>query len=332
MRATTHDVLCVGNAIVDVIAHAEEAFLSRHGMAKGTMQLVDGTQAAAIYAEMGSAVEVSGGSAGNTAAGIASLGGRAAFIGKVGRDQLGEVFAHDLRATGVRFDPPPVEEGSDPTATCLVLVTPDAQRTMSTHLGISSQIAPPDVSSELVAEAAITYCEGYLWDQPSAKAAITRAMDLAREAGRKVAFTLSDPFCVDRHRHEFLELVEGRVDILFANEAELCSLYEVEVWEAAVGRVRGHVELACLTRSEHGSVVVHAHDEITVPAAPVAEVVDTTGAGDLYAAGFLYGLTHDLDLERCGELGALAAAEVISHLGARPEDPLRRLAEDAGLL
>jgi sugar/nucleoside kinase (ribokinase family) len=327
---TRFDVLCVGNALVDVIAHADEAFLDRHGMAKGGMQLIEDADAHALYADMGPGVEISGGSAANTAAGIASFGGSVAFVGKVADDQLGEVFAHDLRAVGVSFDTRPASEAEAAgaaTGRCLILVTPDAQRTLNTYLGMAGRIAPDDIDPDLVAQAAVVYCEGYLWDQPDAKAAIAKAMDAARAAGRKVAFTLSDGFCVDRHRAEFLELAEGRVDVLFANEVEICSLYETDDFDEALERVAGQVEIACLTRSEKGSLVVTGDGQrIEVPAAPVDEVVDTTGAGDLYAAGFLHGLTAGLDLAECGRLASLAAAEVIAHVGARPETSLAELA------
>ena len=330
--APRYDVIAVGNAIVDVIAHAEDAFLDGHGMVKGSMALIEDDVVHALYDDMGPAVEISGGSAANTAAGVASLGGRVAFVGKIADDQLGEVFAHDIRAAGVSFDALAPLAGGPATARCLILVTPDAQRTMNTYLGASAHISPADVDPAEVAAAAITYCEGYLWDQPDAKAAIVAAMDAARGAGRKVAFTLSDSFCVDRHRAEFLDLAEGKVDVLFANEAEIVSLYEVDDVEAAIERVAGHVDIACVTRSEHGSVVVAADGQrVDVPAAPVEAVVDTTGAGDLYAAGFLFGLTGGRDLETCARLGSIAAAEVISHVGARPEVSLAELAEQAGL-
>lgn len=313
------DVLCVGNAIVDVLAHADDSFLDQWGLVKGTMSLIDADRAAELYAAMGPGVEMSGGSAANTAAGVASFGGRVAFIGKVADDQLGEVFAHDLRASGVHFEVPAAPVGSPPTARCLVLVTGDAQRTLNTHLGVSSDIASGDIDPGVVAEAGIVYCEGYLWDRPAAKEAITGVMDLAAAAGRTVAFTLSDPFCVDRHRDEFLDLVEHRVDLLFANEAEIMSLYGVNTFDEAADAVSGHVGLACLTRSELGSVVVTASGErVAVPAHPVEEVVDTTGAGDLFAAGFLVGHARGLPLAECARLGSLAAAEVISHVGARP--------------
>jgi len=320
------DVVAIGNAIVDVIAHADDAFLERHGMTKGAMQLVDDTLARAIYADMGPAVESSGGSAANTAAGIAGFGGRVAFIGRVADDQLGEVFAHDIRAAGVHYGTAPVADPAG-TARCLVLVTPDAQRTLNTYLGVSADLSPADIDRSLVAAARVLYCEGYLWDRPSAKEALLVAMDTARAAGAKVAFTLSDAFCVDRHRAEFLELAEHRVDILFANEAELLSLYRTDSWEVAADRVAGHCELACLTRSEAGSVIITAEGErLAVEAITNGPVVDTTGAGDLYAAGFLYGYTRGLPLAEAGRLASLAAGEVISHVGARPEVDLAALA------
>lgn len=324
--ATDHDVVCIGNAIVDVLAHTDEAFLNARGLTKGTMQLIDDATATGLYADMGPAVEVSGGSAANTAAGIASFGGRAAFIGRVANDQLGEVFAHDLRSAGVHFTTPPGPPGPPSTGRCLVLVTPDAQRTLNTSLGASADIGPDDIDVDLVAASAVLYCEGYLWDAPRAKAAITLAMDTARAAGREVAFTLSDPFCVERHRNEFLELVEHRVDLLFANEVEICALYGVERFEEAADAVAGHVGTACLTRSEAGSVVVTADGaSVAVAAQPVDAVVDTTGAGDLYAAGYLVGHSRALDVAECARLGAIAAAEVISHVGARPQVPLASL-------
>jgi sugar/nucleoside kinase (ribokinase family) len=325
------DVVAVGNAIVDVIAHADDGFLSDHEMTKGSMQLVDDETATALYADMGPAVEISGGSAANTAAGLASLGGGAAFIGRVADDLLGEVFQHDIRATGVSFEPLTVLADPRGTARCLILVTPDAQRTLNTYLGVSSLIGPSDVDDSLVERSAVAYCEGYLWDLPDAKAAMVKVMEVARSAGRKVAFTLSDSFCVDRHRADFLDLAEHHVDILFANEAELLSLYETDSWEEAADRVAGHCEIACLTRSEHGSVIITADGgRLAVPAHPVDHVVDTTGAGDLYAAGFLYGYTHGRSLETSGRLASMAAGEVISHVGARPEADLRQLA--AGIL
>lgn len=328
MTEKTLDVVCIGNAIVDVISHADDAFLDRHSMVKGSMQLIESDVALSLYGDMPPAIESSGGSAANTAAGLASFGGRVGFIGKVADDQLGEVFAHDIRATGVEYAPvaPPPDHA---TARCLILVTPDAQRTMNTFLGVSSLIGPADVDTELVARAQVVYCEGYLWDLPEAKAALLAGMQAAKAAGGKVAFTLSDSFCVDRHRAEFVDLAENHVDILFGNETEICSLYETESFEEAAEKVAGHCEIACLTRSEKGSVVITADGaRVSVPAAPV-DLVDTTGAGDLYAAGFLYGYTHGLDLVESGRLASAAAAEVISHLGARPEIDLRTLLDPA---
>jgi sugar/nucleoside kinase (ribokinase family) len=323
------DVVAIGNAIVDVIAHADDDFLDRHGMTKGSMQLIDDEAATKLYDHMGPAVEISGGSAANTAAGLSSLGAGAAFMGRIADDVLGTVFAHDIRAAGVHFEPR-IRAGDDlGTARCLILVTPDAQRTLNTFLGVSSLISPSDIDLSLVARSAVVYCEGYLWDMPAAKEALSLAMDAAHEAGRKVAFTLSDSFCVDRHRDDFLELAEHRVDILFANEAELLSLYQTTTWEEAADRVAGHCELACLTRSEHGSVIIsEAGDRVAVDAHRVGEVVDTTGAGDLYAAGFLHGYTNGYDLATSGALASLAAGEVISHVGARPEVSLAELAKE----
>lgn len=324
MTEKTLDVVCIGNAIVDVISHADDAFLDRHSMVKGSMQLIEADVALSLYDDMPPAIEASGGSAANTAAGIASFGGRVGFIGKVSNDTLGRVFTHDIRAAGVEYTPLAPVEGQA-TARCLILVTPDAQRTMNTFLGVSGLISPSDVDIDLVARAQVVYCEGYLWDLPDAKAALRAGMEAARAAGGKVAFTLSDSFCVDRHRAEFVDLAENHVDILFGNEAEICSLYETDSFEEAAEKVAGHCEIACLTRSEKGSVIITADGaRVSVPASPV-DLVDTTGAGDLYAAGFLYGYTHGLDLEASGRLASAAAAEVISHLGARPEIELSTL-------
>jgi sugar/nucleoside kinase (ribokinase family) len=327
MPAQEFDVVAVGSAIVDVLAHADETFLDRHGMTKGSMQLITPELAKAIYDDMGPAVEVSGGSAANTVAGVASLGGRPGFIGRVADDTLGEVFTHDLRAAGVHFEPLEVVADERGTGRCLILVTSDAQRTLNTYLGVASLLSPKDIDRDLLTAAQVVFCEGYLWDLPDAKEGLRQAMDAAREAGVKVAFTLSDSFCVDRHRDEFLELAEHRVDILFANEAELLSLYGVDSWAEAADHVAGHCEIACLTRSEKGSVIITAAgDRVEIAAQRVGDVVDTTGAGDLYAAGFLYGLTHGRDLETSGRLGSLAAGEVISHMGPRPETELADLA------
>jgi sugar/nucleoside kinase (ribokinase family) len=331
MTAATLDVVGIGNAIVDVIAHSNDAFLAQQGLNKGGMALVDTARAEALYAVMGPGIEASGGSAGNTMAGIASLGGSGAYIGKVRNDELGDVFRHDMTAIGVRFTTAPATSGP-PTARCLILVTPDAQRTMNTFLGACVDLGPEDVDAEIVAAAQVTYLEGYLFDPPRAKEAFRKAAGLAHAAGRRVSLSLSDPFCVGRYRAEFRELVQNHVDVLFANESEICSLYETEDFDAAVAQVRGHCEIAALTRSEKGSVVVagtHAH---LIDAARVEKVLDTTGAGDLYASGFLFGLTHGRDLATCGKLGSLCAAEAISHFGARPETPLKTLAAKAGLL
>jgi sugar/nucleoside kinase (ribokinase family) len=289
------------------------------------MQLVDEAQARQLYAAMGPAVEVSGGSAANTIVGVASFGGRAHYIGKVRDDQLGEVFRHDLRAVGVGYSTPAATSGPS-TGRCLIVVTPDAQRTLTTYLGASSRLGPVDVDPDLIARAGIVYLEGYLFDPPEAQRAFRVAAELAHAAGRRVALTLSDPFCVGRHRAAFLELVEHHVDILFANEAEIRALYTASDFDAALQQVRRHCAVAALTRSERGSVIVAGDEVHVIDAHPVRSVVDTTGAGDLYAAGFMVGLSRGLDLARCGRLGSLAAAEIISHVGARPQTPLVELA------
>jgi sugar/nucleoside kinase (ribokinase family) len=319
------DVLAIGNALVDVLSQESDEFVREHGLERGAMTLVDAERAQALYDAMGPATEVSGGTAANTAAGLASFGASVGFVGRVCNDQLGAVFAHDIRAIGVEFATEPASEGA-PTGRCLIVVTPDAERTMSTFLGAASQLGPEDIDSETVAAADITYLEGYLFDQPEAKEAFRHAARLAHDAGNRVALTLSDSFCVERHRADFLDLVEHGVDVLFANEDEIRALYRADDFDAILGRVRGHCEIAALTRSERGSVVVAGEDVHRIDIHPVAEVVDTTGAGDQYAAGFLYGLTRGKDLPTCGQLGALAAAEVISHLGARPETSLAELA------
>jgi len=319
------DVVGVGNALVDVLTQGTDEFLVRHDLVKGTMHLVDADRATALYAAMGPGVEISGGSAANTMVGVASFGGRAQYIGKVCADQLGEVFRHDLRSTGVGYDTSP-SVGGPPTGRCLILVTPDAQRTMNTFLGASSELGPEDVDPRVIARARIVYLEGYLFDRPAAQEAFRHAARLAHGAGRKVALTLSDPFCVDRHREAFAELVDGHVDVLVANEAEICSLYRVSDFDSALQEVRRHSEVAALTRGPRGSVIASGDLVHVIDAHPVEELVDTTGAGDLYAAGFLFGLSRGLDLATAGRLGSLAAAEVISHIGARPMTPLHRLA------
>jgi len=308
MPASEIDVLGIGNAIVDVIARTDDAFLTKQGLVKGTMALIDSGRAESLYGQMGPGLEMSGGSVANTIAGVASLGGSGAYIGKVGEDQLGRVFAHDLRSIGVRFATPTSAQGPA-TARCLILVTEDAQRTMNTFLGACVELGPEDIDEALIDGA-----------------------DIAHKAGRKVSLSLSDPFCVERHRADFRALVHHHIDILFANEIEICSLYETKDFSAAMAAVRGECDIAVLTRSAHGSVIVTPRESIAVPAAPVAKVIDTTGAGDLYASGFLYGLTHGKALADCGKLGSLCAAEIIGHFGARPETSLKELAAKAGLV
>ena len=324
MGQTPTDVLGIGNAIVDVLAHAEDRFIEKHGLDKGAMMLVDAEQAEKLYQEMGASVECSGGSAANTVAGIASLGGNAAFVGKVKDDQLGGIFSHDIRAVGVDFTTAPASDGPA-TARCLVLVTPDAQRTMNTYLGACVELTAADIEADAVRQAAVTYLEGYLWDPPAAKEAFLKATRIAREAGRKVSLTLSDTFCVERHREEFLDLVDNHVDILFANEDEVKALYQVADFDEALQAVRGRAEVIALTRSEQGSVILGGNEVHVVDCEPVDQVIDTTGAGDLYAAGFLYGYTQGRDLHDCGRIAGIAAAEIIGHIGARPETSLAEL-------
>ena len=317
----------IGNAIVDVLARTDDAFLDRHGLNKGAMTLIDADQADRLYDAMGPAVEMSGGSAANTIAGFAALGGHAAYIGKVKTDQLGAVFTHDIRSLGVVFDTPKATSGP-PTARCLILVTPDAQRTMNTYLGACVELGPADIDEARIAAAQIVYMEGYLWDPPAAKDAFRKAMAIAGANGTRSALTLSDGFCVDRYRDEFRALVDGPLDILFANEDEIKSLYQVDDFDDALQAIRGKVDVAALTRSEKGSVIV-AGDEIhIVDAEPVADLQDTTGAGDLFAAGFLYGLTHGRSYHDCARLGGIAAAEVISQIGPRPQTDLKAAVAD----
>jgi sugar/nucleoside kinase (ribokinase family) len=324
-RATRFDVTAIGNAIVDVLAQADDALLERHGLKKGAMTLIDAADAERLYAIMGQGREMSGGSAANTVAFVAALGGRAAYIGKVADDQLGDVFEHDIRAVGVTYDTPRLTEGLS-TARCLIFVTPDAQRTMQTFLGATTQLGPEDVNLEYITASRVVYLEGYLWDQPRAKTAMRDAAITAKAAGVKVALTLSDAFCVDRFRAEFLELVSAHVDILFANESEIMSLYKVNRVEDAVPLVRDHCEIAAITRSEKGSVIAHGREVHVIEAEKNVRVVDTTGAGDAYAAGFLHGYTQGHDVAACGRLGGVMAAEVISHYGARPEADVKALA------
>jgi sugar/nucleoside kinase (ribokinase family) len=332
MPSARFDVLGIGNAIVDVIARTEEDFLLKQGMNKGAMALIDEARAQAIYDAMGPAIETSGGSAANTIVGLASLGSRAAFIGKVKDDVLGRAFTHDIRAAGATFTTAPAADGPS-TARCYVLVTPDGERTMNTYLGAAQDLHPADIDADLVAASAVTYLEGYLWDPKNAKDAFVKAAKIAHEAERSVALSLSDAFCVDRWRAEFLQLMRSKtVDLIFANEAELRSLYETADFDAALTALRADVGTAVVTRSEKGCVVVSPEGTEAVSAFPIERVVDTTGAGDLFAAGFLSGLARGADDRTCGRLGALAAAEVIGHLGARPEASLRDLARENGLL
>jgi adenosine kinase len=326
MTTAHYDVLGIGNAIVDVLARTEDKFLVDHGMRKGAMALIDEERATRIYAAMGPAVEVSGGSAANTVVGVASFGGRAAFVGKVRDDDLGDVFAHDIRAAGVAFETAPAFEGPS-TARCYILVTPDGERTMNTYLGAAQDLHPNDIDEEAIKAAAITYLEGYLWDPKHAKSAFLKAAAVAHSAMRMVALTLSDSFCVDRWRGEFIDLMRTRtVDLLFANDAELRSLYQTADLDAAVAELRKHARLAVVTRSADGCLVVSGERVVAVPAAPVDKVIDTTGAGDLFAAGFLHGLARGANHETAAQMGALAASEVIQHLGARPEVSLEELA------
>ncbi|MDE2583657.1 MAG: adenosine kinase [Rhodospirillales bacterium] len=322
------DVLGIGNAIVDVVARVEETFLSRHDMRKGAMALIDAAAAAALYAALPAGIESSGGSAANTCAVAAGFGARVAYLGKVADDQLGLVFRHDITASGVHFPSAPLVGGA-PTARCLIAVTPDGQRTMNTYLGACVAFGEEDVDPALIAEASVLYLEGYLFDPPAAQAAFRRAAAAAHAAGRQVALSLSDAFCVDRHRAAFLDLVRGEVDILFANETEITALYEANRFEDAMEQARADVGLAALTRSEAGSVILRGAETVEIAAAP-ATVVDTTGAGDAYAAGFLAGLAKGRDLPACGRLGSLAAAAVIGRVGARPDGDLAALAAAAG--
>ena len=317
MAGSRWDVVGIGNAIVDVLAQADDAFLARHGMAKNAMMLIDADRADALYKAIAPAVEQSGGSAANTIAGHASLGGRGAYVGKVAADQLGDIFAHDLKAVGIHFDTARLV-GDAPTARSFILITPDGHRTMNTYLGACVALTPDDVDAETIAGGEVLYLEGYLWDRPAAKEAFLKAARLAHRAGRKVALTLSDSFCVERHHESFLDLVKNHVDILFANEAEIIALFQTKTFDEALAVVRGLGKTAALTRSEKGSVVLDAHSVHAIQAVPT-KVVDTTGAGDLYASGFLFGLTHGLGLERAGRIASIAAAEVISHVGPRPQ-------------
>jgi sugar/nucleoside kinase (ribokinase family) len=320
----SYDVVGLGNALVDVIAQTDDAFLEQQQLAKGSMALVDTDRAVSLYEALQGGVEMSGGSAANTMCGIASFGGRAAFIGKVAQDALGDTFSKDMQVVGVDFKRP-ASGNSVPTGRCIIAVTPDAQRTMNTFLGISSLLTPADLDAAAIAAGAVLYLEGYLYDQPEAKVAFRAAAEIAHKHNRQVSLTLSDSFCVDRHRSDFRALISDEIDILFGNEAELLALYETDTFEFAVTRLRQDCIVAAITRSELGSVVVTKDGVVEVAAQPVAQVVDTTGAGDLYAAGFLYGYTRGMDLHTCATLGHIASAEVISHVGPRPQIALSSL-------
>lgn len=318
------DVVGIGNALVDVISNAHDDFLAGHGMVKGSMDLIDTDRAVELYRALGTSVEMSGGSAANTMCGVASFGGSAAYIGKVTDDDLGRVFGHDMLAVGVQFR----AGGADndvPTGRCIIVVTPDAERTMNTFLGASSLLTPDDLDEDAIAAGKVLYMEGYLFDRDAAKAAFRRAAEVAHDAGRMVSLTLSDSFCVDRHRDDFRSLVSDEVDLLFGNENELTALYETETFDAAVAELRRHCEFAAVTVGARGSIIITGDEMVEVPVQPVPRVVDTTGAGDLYAAGFLHGLTTGRTLDQCGRLGSIAAAEVISHVGPRPLVELRTL-------
>ena len=321
------DVVGIGNAIVDVLSHTDDAFLKANDLVKGSMRLIDPEEAQNLYCRMGWATEISGGSAANTIAGIAALGGQAAYIGKVADDQLGDIFAHDLQATGVLYRTDRLI-GDLATARSMILVTPDAERTMNTFLGASNKLTPSDVDEDLISRAQYTYLEGYLWDPEEAKDAFRHAMRMAHQHGRKVALTLSDSFCVDRFRDEFKQLVT-EIDLLFANEDEICSLYEVDEFDDALQAVRSAGTMAALTRSEKGSLLMRGDEIHLIDAVPGVDIVDTTGAGDLYAAGVLAGLTQGRGLGEAGHMGAIAAAEVISHMGARPEADLKEMVAEA---
>ena len=324
-----YDVVGIGNALVDVIVNIEDHFLEDTGMPKGSMNLVDLDQSDSLYAKLPAGREVSGGSAGNTMAGIAALGAKGAYIGKVRDDQFGDVFRHDVRSIGVDFDTPATTEGMN-TGKCIVMVHPDAQRTMATFLGAANKLTPADVDPATIQAAKVVYMEGYLFDPEDAKAAFVKAAEAAHagNTGTKVSLSLSDPFCVGRHRESFLHLVEHHIDILFANEEEITSLYQTDDFDVAVDQVRGHCDVACLTRGAEGSLIVTAEEVISVPAVPVAQIVDTTGAGDQYAAGFLYGYTQGWDLETSGCVGSIMAGEIISHYGARPEVDVKALVKE----
>jgi sugar/nucleoside kinase (ribokinase family) len=331
MTDAKYDVLGIGNAIFDVLVKTDEAFLAAHGMTKGGMALIDEPRAASIYRDMGPATEMSGGSAANTIVGIAGFGARTAYVGKVKDDQIGRLYTHDIRAAGVAFDTRPAS-GGPATGCSYILVTDDGERTMNTYLGAAQDLSPADIDAAQIAASKMVYLEGYLWDPKSAKEAFVKASTIAHDAGREVALTLSDAFCVDRYRGEFLDLMRnGTVDVIFANEAELHSLYQTSDFDTTLKQLRDDAKLGVVTRSEKGCVVASRDNVIAVPAFPIDRIVDTTGAGDLFAAGFLFGLVRGAGYENAGRLGALAAAEVIQHIGARPQVSLKELAKQAGL-
>jgi len=329
MDMKNFDVVAIGNAIVDVIVAVDDPFLADQAVRKGSMTLIDMDQATLLYKNLRDSRQISGGSAANTAAGISSLGGTASFIGRVRDDELGEHFANDIKSVGVNYETPPATEGKG-TASCYVFVTPDAQRTMMTFLGASTEIGPDDVENIGLKPGGILYIEGYLWDADLAKQAVLKAVNITKEIGGQVAFSASDSFCVERHRSEFRDLLKRHVDILFANEDEIISLYETDNFEDAAKAVASDVGIAALTRSEKGSVIVSGSDQVVCSSIPVDDVIDTTGAGDLFAAGFLFGLANKRSLADCAGLGGIAAAEVISHYGARPEQSLAELVKRHG--
>lgn len=331
MTETQHDVVGLGSAIVDIIARCDDEFITQQGLDKGTMRLIDAEEATRLYGEMGPAIEVSGGTVPNTCVGLASLGGKAAFMGKIAKDQFGSVFTHDLRAVGVTFKSEPVG-GTQPTGRCLILVTPDGERTMNTHLGANTELSSAELDPDLIRGAKVLYLEGYSFDGPKAKEAFYEAAKIARDAKTTVSLTLSDPFCVERHRESFLDFIKGGVDLLFANHLELLSLYQTKDLSEAYGKLRKDCSLAAVTQSEKGSIIVTPDRMVEIEAEPVAKVVDTTGAGDLYAAGFLFGFAENFDYHTCGRFGSIAAAEVISHIGPRPEASLSELAKARNLI
>lgn len=331
MAQPTHDMVGIGSAIVDIIARCDDDFITAQNLQKGSMRLIDASEVERLYSLMGPAVEVSGGTVPNTCVGLASFGGKAAFIGKTAQDQFGHVFSHDLRAIGVTFKTEPMQD-SAPTARCLILVTPDGERTMNTYLGAAAELSTAEIDPDLIGDSKVLYLEGYSFDGPKAKEAFYEAAKVAQAKGTTVALTLSDPFCVERHRQSFLDFIKNDVDLLFANHHELLSLYETDNLEEACARIRNDCKLAAVTRSAKGSLIVSQDNMVEVPAVPIQRVVDTTGAGDLFAAGFVFGFARDMDLETCGRLGSIAAAEVISHVGPRPEASLAGLAREANLI